>query len=91
MAPAQGSMVPGVRAEKVSGQRSNSLKKKMGGKSRRKPIALDPMSLTFMSCICKNNENHNSEALHNATGVDYFSAVVESVQPAIFFALNAKV
>ena len=90
MAPAQGSIPPGSRAKKVVGHSSNSPKKKMGGKSRRKPVSLDPMSLTFMSCICKNNENYNSEESSSAN-VDYFSAVVESVQPAVFFTLNAKV
>ena len=89
MAPAQGSIPPGSQDERVAGHSSNS-SKKMGGKSRRKPISLDPMSLTFMSCICKNNENYNSQKSSTAK-VDYFSAVVESVQPAVFFALNAKV
>ena len=90
MAPAQGPTTPSRRAEKTSIHNSNVSKNKMFGKGRKKPIALDQMSLTFMSSIYKDRQNDNLEERSNIN-VDFFSAVAESVQPAVYIALDTRV
>ena len=90
MAPAQGPTTPSRKIEKASIYDSNLSKNRMYGKSRRKPIALDPMSLTFMSSIYKYTQNDDRDEKSNIN-VDFFSAVAESVQPAVFIALDTMV
>ena len=90
MAPAQGPTTLGNRMEKGTFQSSNASKKKMSGNRRRKPITLDPMSLTFMTSIC-NDEKKDDIGLNSNANADFYSAITESIQPAVFFAPDARV
>ena len=90
MAPAQGPTTIGSRMEKGTFQSSNESKKKMNGNRRRKPITLDPMSLTFMTSICY-EEKIVDIGLNSNANADFYSAITESIQPAVLFALDARV
>ena len=88
MAPAQGPTLSG-KAENATFINKNS-EKKNGKKTRRKAIALDPLSLTFLTTRCK-HDGKEDETFKRNVDVDFFSAVLESVKPAVFFALDTKV
>ena len=90
MAPAQGPTNIGSEMEKRTFQSSNASKKKMSGNRRRKPITLDPMSLTFMTSLCKEVPN-DELGLNSNVNAEFFSAIIESIQPAVFFAPDARV
>ena len=90
MAPAQGPTLSG-KTEKTTFNNTNS-EKKNGKKTRRKAIALDPLSLTFLTTRCKHDGKEDECFKRNTqVDVDFFSAVLESVKPAVFFALDTKV
>ena len=90
MAPAQGPFLD-TKFGKFGGDEQPKGKKQTK-KTKRKAISLDPLSLTFLATRCKhgdkNNENSRQDSQVNA---EFFSAVLESVKPAVFFAMDTRV
>ena len=83
---------PTGKAENIDTNSSSSAKKN-SRRHRRKAIPLDPMSLTFLTTRCQHGilENEKSLSLNTFHNFDFFTAVLESVKPAVFFALDSRV
>ena len=89
MAPAQGP-TPSSNSEKMISNTTNKTRKQKQ-KNRRKAIPLDDTSLTFLTTRCNHEDDIRDEESKSQVNVDFFSAVLESVKPSVFFALDTRV
>ena len=90
MAPAQGPF-PDTKFGKSSGGEPPK-GKKQPKKAKRKAISLDPLSLTYLATTCKHGDKNNENSGHDSqVNAEFFSAVLESVKPAVFFAMDTRV
>ena len=90
MAPVQAPTPDGKEGSFKGNKRQGAKKKTKNVK--RKAIPLDPISLTFLATRCEHDDKGIENSKHNSqVNVDFFSAVLESVKPAVFVALDTRV